>query len=70
MSDGTELRDRVFESLDNAVANGFDVRSWTPEFLTDDLTMCDADLERCDPTAVRSAVEEWLSGSAKERTRG
>lgn len=59
-----KLKDRVFESLNNAVENGFDVRSWTPDFLTDDLMTIDADLERCDRACVLSAVREWL-GEAK-----
>jgi hypothetical protein len=51
----------VREALRNAIDNGFDVRTWTPDFLTDDLMMFDADLARCDRASIHSAVTEWLA---------
>lgn len=60
---GDALRDRVFESLNNAVENGFNVRSWTPDSLTDDLMAYDADLERCDRSSVLLAVREWMDAA-------
>jgi hypothetical protein len=51
----------VSEALRNAIDNGFDVRSWTPDFLTDDLMAYEAEFERCDRASVLSAVTEWLA---------
>lgn len=40
----SELRDAVFEALDNAVANGYDQRFMETEALANDLLDCDADI--------------------------
>lgn len=67
---GASLKTRVFASLNNAIDNGFDVRSWTPDFLTDDLMSYDADLEGCDRASVLAAVTEWLAERPASNAQG
>jgi hypothetical protein len=55
------ISEQVAESLQNAIENGFEVASWTPDFLTDDLMAFDADLEKCSRADVLAAVKEWLA---------
>jgi hypothetical protein len=54
------LRARIFESVDNAVANGFKASSWSAAALTDDLMTFDAVAERHERPEVLRAVEAWL----------
>lgn len=55
-----ELRASVFDSLENARANGYKVERWSAEALTDDLMTFDAVAEKFERDRVRRFVEEWL----------
>ncbi len=59
------IRESVFEALDNAVENGYPMREWKIEAILDDLLMCDADLEDLERAVVEPFVVKWLSLPAK-----
>jgi hypothetical protein len=58
--DESDLRARVFERLDDAVAFGFGVASWPAEQLTDDLMTFDPIADRHERPKVLRAVAAWL----------
>ena len=62
MSDPT-VRENIFASLDNALANGFDMRAWSVEAVTDDLMTFDADAWRFARDDVKRAAEAWLAAN-------
>jgi len=57
-------RDQVFESLDNAVANGYAMSQMTAEQIVLDLCTYDADLEKLEPEVLVPHVKEWLGQAA------
>lgn len=59
-----EIRDAVFEALNNAAANGYTIYSAEREAV--DLVTFDASLEDCTPEEVLPAIEEWI----KQRDSG
>jgi len=54
------LRRQVFDSLNAALEGGYDMTTWEPVDITEDLLMCDADIEGEDPEEVEEYVREWL----------
>lgn len=57
---GEQLRDTIFEALDNALANGVDQRRPTPALeVAQDLVTCCSDLEHLDPNDITHLVTEW-----------
>lgn len=54
-----DLRERVFEALNNAVANGYDMREWAPSEVAVDLLDHDAGLEHLEPDDVLPHIIEW-----------
>lgn len=55
-----ELEKEVYEALDNARENGYDLANETLDFITDDLLAYDADLDGAPRWAVRSIVASYL----------
>ena len=55
----TALRDEVFEALDNAIANGYDMKSWAPTDVAVDLLDHCASLEHLEPDDVLPHIIEW-----------
>lgn len=54
------LRQHVFEALNNAIENGYDLRQWSAEQIIDDLNRYAADLEAYMPEELRPHIEAWL----------
>lgn len=62
-----ELRDRVRESLDHAVANGYDnMLINSPKEMAADLSEYDGDVEGYSLEVLERLVAEWLGDHAKE----
>lgn len=64
------LREKVFESCDRAVENGYvedfdgtgkSIYDCDPKVLADDTVTCDADLDHLDSAEVLPYVIEWQS---------
>jgi hypothetical protein len=56
------LRDTVFEALDNAEKNGYDVRSFGPMgFIVDDLKRYVKELEDVPDETLLPIVDAWLT---------
>jgi hypothetical protein len=53
------MRRAVFEALDNAVANGFDMPSLASDDIARDLKDCDADLASAAESDLVPIVDEW-----------
>ena len=49
----------VFESLDNAVNNGYTFEGWTPERIAQDLVHYEPLFETHEPNMLHSAVQKW-----------
>ena len=59
------LRARVFQALENAVENGFDMQDMPPEAIAEDLVWLDADIEGENVSDVQEHVSEWLATKAQ-----
>jgi len=53
------LKDKVFAALENALANGYNMRADPVDSVCVDLCTYDADLEDYDPGELRVHVTEW-----------
>jgi hypothetical protein len=60
------LRAHVFESLDNARANGYDPREQSIEWNVLDLMRCDYVCERHTDDELRPHVRAWLEANGGE----
>lgn len=56
-------QDQVNENLDNAVANGFEMREWSAADIADDLIRNCADFENWEPSELIPLVEVWLNNT-------
>jgi hypothetical protein len=66
----TELRQKVFKSLDNALDNGYDqVLEYLPEIIADDLKDYDSSYEEIEPSALISHVQAWQEWQKLKRPR-
>jgi ribosome-binding protein aMBF1 (putative translation factor) len=57
-----DLKNRVFESLDNAIVNGYELLEWSDQDIADDLHEYDAELENVDSAELLPLVAEWRAG--------
>lgn len=55
------LRARVFQSLENAVVNGYPMEDTAPSDIAEDLVWLDADIEGENVKDVQEHVSEWLA---------
>lgn len=55
------MREMVFEALDNASGNGFDPHRHTAEEIAEDLNTYDADLENIGADILIPFIREWLA---------
>ena len=53
------MKEKVFLALDNATANGFMISRYDDEWIAEDLTTYDADLEDCEPEELIPFIKEW-----------
>jgi hypothetical protein len=53
------LRSTVFQALNNAVTNGYDISAMTPGEIAFDPIQCDADLENVPARDLVPFIEEW-----------
>ena len=56
----TDLRAKLFESLNNAVDNGYELREWSAEDIADDVSEYDPQFEDVDTATMIPIIEEWL----------
>jgi transcription initiation factor TFIID subunit TAF12 len=56
----TVTREQVYSNLDDAVANGYDVRDWSVEDIVADLLAFAEDCENSSPEGLKPHVEAWL----------
>ncbi|EJN15719.1 hypothetical protein PMI42_00737 [Bradyrhizobium sp. YR681] len=54
----------VADAAARALANGHDLKTWTPHRIAHDLMRYDADFEGCDYTLLVSAAQLWKRGRA------
>lgn len=54
------MQQLIFSNLDDALANGYDVRDWTTDEIVTDLQCYAADCEDASADALRPHVEAWL----------
>lgn len=54
-----KMRSDVFESLDNAIENGFPVDLWPTNQVATDMCDCDATFEGHDPWELVKYIEAW-----------
>lgn len=52
----------IEDAAKRALANGFDLRNYTPHYVARDLISYDADFERADYTLLVSKVRQWQKG--------
>lgn len=58
-------KQKVFSNLDDALANGYDVRDWTPDEIVCDLQAYAADCESVSADQLRPHVVAWLASHLK-----
>lgn len=54
-----EIRELVFQAMDNACDNGYDEAQDDPLAVAIDICDCDADLENEEPETLVPYVQEW-----------
>ena len=54
-----ECRGKIFESLDQALENGYELLGWEPEEIAIDLHDYDAQFENIDPALLVPVISEW-----------
>lgn len=54
------LRDRIFESLNSAIENGYELREWTAEDIAKDLAEYDSYFESTPVEDLVPFIQEWL----------
>lgn len=59
-----EIREHVFEALDNAKDNEYDITTWPVEAIAGDLVANDATLEDTSPHDIVPFIREWLAARA------
>jgi len=59
-----DIRSAVFEALDNAAKNGFDMKEYENGVIIQDLLDCDADLEDLPFDALLPHVRAWKKAHA------
>ncbi len=60
MAEHATLRGAIAEALDNAVANGYPLHTWTEEDIVCDLGTYCAGIEKLPALDVKLAVRAWL----------
>ena len=61
----TELEQKVHSNLDDALANGYDVREWDVEDIIVDLVCFASDCENEGSNDLRPHVISWLEAARK-----
>jgi len=62
-----ELRDRVRESLDHSLENGYENQLINPPLeVAEDLAEYDSELESIDPSSMEKIIAEWQCDHAAE----
>ncbi len=57
----TDLKAAVFESLKNAIDNGYDMKALDAAQIAVDLADYDPQFEGCDQTQLTPIIEYWLA---------
>lgn len=61
-----DIKKKVFECLDNAVANGYDIFEETAEDIADDLGDYAKQFERTSVSTTLPHIKEWLFSKRRE----
>ena len=62
------LQERVSESLDNAVENGYQMQKWCVEDIAIDMTQFDSFFENHDPKQLIPFIQDWKGAQSFLRT--
>jgi archaellum biogenesis protein FlaJ (TadC family) len=54
-------RDTVFQSLNNAIDNGYELEDWTEREIAENLHEYDAQFEGVDPNLLIPIVKDWYN---------
>lgn len=54
-----KIKQDVFESLDNAIENGYELLEWEPEDISKDLHEYDSQFENVSQEILLPIVKEW-----------
>jgi len=54
-----DIRQRVFNALNNSMANKYRLQNWSADDITDDLIRYCGDLENSEPEELKPFVIEW-----------
>lgn len=63
---GALLGDHVRDCLNEAVANGYDIKSWPVDVIAGDLSECDAGCQGLSLYDLRPHIEAWLKDQTTE----